>query len=141
MIEQHYGELQLPLAIHHHLEKLLSCYTIPDQATRLVINYRALDYYQTKQGIHPIEIQLKKNADQWLVVFIASFSFINTHHKSVDVELYFHLINHWCYQPDAGGRCNLLHPTVIDLFHTWISAFLRHIKYQQFDDISLTVLS
>ncbi|HIF9232397.1 TPA: DUF2787 family protein [Photobacterium damselae] len=140
MIEQHYGELQLPLALHHHLEKLLSCYTIPVQATRLVINYRALDYYQTKQGIHPIEIQLKKNGDQWLVVFIASFSFTNTHHKSVDVELYFHLINHWCYQPDAGGRCNLLHPTINDLFHTWVAAFLRHIQYQRFDDISLTVL-
>ncbi|HIF9122583.1 TPA: DUF2787 family protein [Photobacterium damselae] len=140
MIEQHYGELQLPLALHHHLEKLLSCYTIPVQATRLVINYRALDYYQTKQGIHPIEIQLKKNGDQWLVMFIASFSFTNTHHKSVDVELYFHLINHWCYQPDAGGRCNLLHPTINDLFHTWVAAFLHHIQYQRFDDISLTVL-
>ncbi|WP_058119146.1 DUF2787 family protein [Photobacterium kishitanii] len=140
MIEQHYGELQLPLALHCHLEKLFSCYTIPDQATRLVINYRALDYYQTKQGIQPVEIQLKKSGDKWLAVFIASFSFINTHHKSVDVELYFHLINHWCYQPDAGGRCDLLHPAVIDLFHTWVTAFLRHIQYQQFDDISLTVL-
>ena len=60
---------------------------------RLVINYRALDYYQTKQGVHPVEIQLKKSGDQWLVAFITSFSFINTHHKSVDVELYFHLIN------------------------------------------------
>ncbi|PSU57598.1 hypothetical protein CTM75_17770 [Photobacterium phosphoreum] len=48
MIEQHYGELQLPLALHGHIEKLLSCYTIPVQATRLVINYRALDYYQTR---------------------------------------------------------------------------------------------
>ncbi|MCD9483965.1 DUF2787 domain-containing protein [Photobacterium phosphoreum] len=83
MIEQHYGELQLPLALHRHLEKLLSCYTIPVQATRLVINYRALDYYQTKQGRHPVEIQLKKSGDQWLVVFIASFSFINTHHISL----------------------------------------------------------
>ena len=71
----------------------------------------ALDYYQTKQGLHPVEIQLKKSGDQWLVVFIASFSFINTHHKSVDVELYFHLINHWCYQPDAGSRCDQLHAT------------------------------
>ena len=140
MIEQHYGELQLPLVLHCHLEKLLSGYTIPVQATRLVINYRALDYYQTKQGLHPVEIQLKKNGDQWLVVFIASFSFINTHHKSVDVELYFHLINHWCYQPDAGGRCDLLHPSLIDLFHTWIAAFLHHIQQHQFDDISLTVL-
>ena len=50
MIEQPYGKLQLPLSFHRHLEKLLSCYTLPDQATRLVINYRALDYYQTKQG-------------------------------------------------------------------------------------------
>ena len=78
MIKQHYGELQLTLALHHHLEKLLSSYTIPVQAMRLVINYRALDYYQTKQGLHPVEIQLKKSGDQWLVVFIASFSFINT---------------------------------------------------------------
>lgn len=38
MIEQYYGELQLSLALHGHLEKLLSCYTIPVQATRLVIN-------------------------------------------------------------------------------------------------------
>ena len=34
-----------------------------------------------------------------------------TRNKSVYVELYFHLINHWCYQPDAGGRCDLLHAT------------------------------
>ncbi|WP_411292829.1 DUF2787 family protein [Vibrio parahaemolyticus] len=85
---------------------------MPDKATRLVINYRALDYYQTKQGIHPVEIQLKKSDERWRVVFIASFSFIDTHRKSVDVELYFHLINHWCYQLDSGGRCNLLHPTI-----------------------------
>ena len=38
MIEQYYGELQLSLALHGHLEKLLSCYTIPVQATHLVIN-------------------------------------------------------------------------------------------------------
>ncbi|WP_318487536.1 DUF2787 family protein [Photobacterium leiognathi] len=140
MIEQHYGELQLPLALHHHLEKLLSCYSIREEATHLAINYRASDYYQTKQGIHPVEIQLKKNGEQWQVVFIASFSFIDTHHKSVDVELYFHLINHWCYQLDSDGRCDLLHPSVIDLLHSWITAFLRHIQQQRFDDISLTVL-
>nr|WP_279143996.1 DUF2787 family protein [Photobacterium phosphoreum] len=85
-------------------------------------------------------MQLKKSGDQWLVVFIASFPFINTYHKSVDVELYFHLMNHWCYQPDAGGRCDLLNPSLIDLFHTWIATFLHHIQQQQFDDISLTVL-
>ncbi|WP_430522370.1 DUF2787 family protein [Photobacterium phosphoreum] len=36
-----------------------------------------------KQRLHPVEIQLKKSGDQWLVVFITSFSFINTHHISL----------------------------------------------------------
>ncbi|MGF1793841.1 DUF2787 domain-containing protein [Photobacterium profundum] len=140
MIEQEYGEITLSNTFHRNLEKLLRNHSIPIDASKLVINCRALNYYRDQRGAHPVEIQLKKENGKWRVIFIASFSYPSEQHSSVEVELYFHLINNWFYQPDAGGRCNLNHPQVKALFTTWISAFCQQLTSQRFDDISITLI-
>ncbi|WP_255199755.1 DUF2787 family protein [Vibrio aestuarianus] len=111
MIEQHYGELCIDDALHASLEALLNRYTLPENAERLVLNGRQMSYYRHRQGLHPIEVQLKRESasSPWLVVFFASFSYLDDHSTTVEPELYFHLANRWCYQPDVGSL--LIHQT------------------------------
>lgn len=77
MIGQHYGELSIDDTLHTSLEALLNRYTISDNAERLVLNCRQMSYYRHRQGLHPIEVQLKRESasSPWLVVFFASFSY------------------------------------------------------------------
>ncbi|WP_194555074.1 DUF2787 family protein, partial [Vibrio anguillarum] len=73
MIEQHYGKLCIDNALHALLEALLNRYNISDNAERLVLNCRQMSYYRHRQGLHPIEVQLKRESasSPWLVVFFA----------------------------------------------------------------------
>ncbi|ENY3837112.1 DUF2787 domain-containing protein [Vibrio vulnificus] len=141
MIEQHYGELSIDDALHSSLEALLNRYNISDNAERLVLNCRQMSYYRHRQGLHPIEIQLKRESasSPWLVVFFASFSYPDDNSTAVEPELYFHLVNQWCYQPDVGST-DLSHPEVQELLSVWMKAFARHLSRNVFDDVQLTMV-
>ncbi|WP_316245698.1 DUF2787 family protein, partial [Vibrio cholerae] len=88
MIELHYGELSIDDALHTSLEALLNRYTLPENAERLVLNCRQMSYYQRRQGLHPIEVQLKRESasSPWLVVFFASFSYPDDTSTTVEPE-------------------------------------------------------
>ncbi|MGI2920004.1 DUF2787 family protein, partial [Vibrio parahaemolyticus] len=58
---------------------------------------------------------------------------------SVEPELYFHLANGWCYQPDTGSA-NLSHPEVLDLLQIWMRTFARHLSKVAFDEIHLSII-
>ena len=141
MIEQHYGELCIDDALHSSLEVLLNRCDIPENAERLVLNCRQMSYYRHRQGLHPIEVQLKRESvpSPWLVVFFANFSYPNDKSASVEPELYFHLTNRWCYQPDVGST-DLSHPEVQELLSVWMKAFARHLSRNVFDDVQLTMV-
>ncbi|EGR2845106.1 DUF2787 domain-containing protein [Vibrio parahaemolyticus] len=141
MIELHYGELCIDDALHASLEALLNRYIISDNAERLVLNCRQMSYYRHRQGLHPIEVQLKRESasSPWLVVFFASFSYPDDSSTTVEPELYFHLANRWCYQPDAGST-DLSHPEVQELLSVWMKAFARHLSRNVFDNVQLTMV-
>ncbi|EKO3839111.1 DUF2787 domain-containing protein [Vibrio vulnificus] len=141
MIEQHYGELSIDDALHASLEALLNRYTISDKAERLVLNCRQMSYYRHRQGLHPIEVQFKRESasSPWLVVFFSSFSYPDDNSTTVEPELYFHLANHWCYQPDVGST-DLSHSEVQELLSVWMRAFARHLSRNVFDDVQLTMV-
>ncbi|WP_312845404.1 DUF2787 family protein, partial [Vibrio cholerae] len=86
-----------------------------------------------------IQFKRESNESLWSIAFIASFSYQNDRHDSLDVELYFHLANRWCYQPDAGSA-DLAQPAVLDLFYSWCSAFEHHLAKQALQDIQLTMI-
>ncbi len=105
MIKTTSGELELLLVIRR--------YSIPPQAERMVLNCRQKRYYQTGQGLHPIEIQFCRTSanEDWQVVCLASFAYSENKSSEMEPELYFHLFNLWCYQPDSGAA-SLTHPEV-----------------------------
>lgn len=103
MIELNYGDIALDRSLHAHLLAIVDKHAIPDNAARIVLNCRHKDYYRTKQGLRPIEVQLKRESlsSAWTVVFFASFSYPDENATSVEPELYFHLTNRWCYLCDS----------------------------------------
>ncbi|EJL6980208.1 DUF2787 domain-containing protein [Vibrio cholerae] len=141
MIVKRYQEIQLADSFCHALSAILRRFDIPQETERIVLNCRDSNYYRSRQGLHPVEIQFKRESNEslWSIAFIASFSYQNDRHDSLDVELYFHLANRWCYQPDAGSA-DLAQPAVLDLFYSWCSAFERHLAKQALQDIQLTMI-
>ncbi len=142
MITSNYNSINIVTSLNQRLEHILRQFDIPANTQRLVLNFRYTSYYQTKQGQHPIEIQLKKDkpSSNWQIVFFASFSYLNESASKVEPELYFHLANGWCYQPDSG-IADLSHSEVQELFTAWMNAFSRHLSRNQFDSIQLTAIS
>ncbi len=141
MIEQHYGDISLDRSLQSHLTVLLSKHTIPDNAERIVLNCRQMSYYRHRQGLHPIEVQFKRESPSrpWLVVFFASFSYPDDKRTTVEPELYFHLANRWCYQPDTG-TADLSCTEVQELLSVWMKAFARHLSRNIFDDVQLKMV-
>ncbi|EOS8314930.1 DUF2787 domain-containing protein [Vibrio parahaemolyticus] len=141
MIVDCYQDIRLPESFCDALSAILRRFKVPQEAERLVLNCRDPNYYQSRMGLHPVEIQLKRNNDKspWSISFIASFSYKDDRHDSLDVELYFHLVNRWCYQPDAG-TADLAQPEVLDLFYSWSAAFERHLTKHAFHDIQLSLI-
>ncbi|MEZ9494942.1 DUF2787 domain-containing protein [Vibrio splendidus] len=141
MITKTYGEVAIESTLHSLLETIVGRFSIPENASRVVLNCRQSSYYRTRQGLHPIEIQLKRdsNRSRWLVVFFASFSYPDDNSASVEPELYFHLTNLWCYQPDIGTT-ELAHPEVQELLSIWMKALARHLSRNVFDDVQLSMV-
>ncbi len=142
MIEQHYNELCIDDALHASLEAFLNRYAISENAERLVLNCRQMSYYRHRQGLHPIEVQFKRESPSspWLVVFFASFSYPDDSSTTVEPELYFHLANRWCYQPDTG-TADLSCIEVQELLSVWMKAFARHLSRNVFDNVQLTMVN
>ncbi|EGQ8408315.1 DUF2787 domain-containing protein [Vibrio parahaemolyticus] len=141
MINSTYGDVSLVPQLHQQLEALFTRYNLSDEAKRLVLNCRQLNYYRNGQGIHPVEVQFKRDSssEPWQVVFFASFSYPLEGAHSVEPELYFQLANGWCYQPDTGSA-NLSHPEVLDLLQIWMKTFARHLSKVAFDEIHLSII-
>ncbi|EHK7588386.1 DUF2787 family protein [Vibrio parahaemolyticus] len=141
MIQKTSGELKLLDGFHRALLLVIQRYSIPPQAERIVLNCRQRRYYQTGQGLHPIEIQFRRTSvsEDWQVVCLASFSYSESKPSEMEPELYFHLFNLWCYQPDSGAA-SLAHPQVKALLDTWLNALSRHLTQSLFDDIQLSMI-
>ncbi|PMJ90976.1 DUF2787 domain-containing protein [Vibrio sp. 10N.261.55.A7] len=139
MITKHYGDITLNSKLHQQLEQTIARYSIPKDTTRIALNCRNTSYYKTKEGVAPVEIQLKRenSRSDWNLVFVANFTYQDKATDSLDVYLYFHLLNHWCYQPDAGAA-SLSHPVTTKVFQAWMCAFHEHLTQHVFDDIQLT---
>ena len=128
--------------LHQLTELILSYYDIPTDSKRLTINLKVSSFYTERCGIQPVEIQLERQSrnSPWEVRFIATFDYPDEQAESVDVALYFNFKYRWFYQPDIE-RCELFRPEVIALFLTWLKAFMCHLKSNQFDTQTLTVVS
>ncbi|WP_418103806.1 DUF2787 domain-containing protein [Vibrio harveyi] len=142
MITQEYGSVAIDDKLHALLETTIDRFSIPNNAERIVLNCRQTSYYRTRQGLHPVEVQLKRmdNSSNWLVVFLASFSYPDDTSVSVEPELYFHLANLWFYQPDTG-TADLSHPEVQELLSVWMKALARHLSRNIFDEVQLSLVS
>ncbi|MGR5194923.1 DUF2787 family protein [Vibrio rotiferianus] len=131
------------LASFHQLtELILSCYNIPEDSKRVVLNFKVSNFYTERCGIQPVEIQLERATPDspWELRFIATFDYPDENAENVDVALYFNFKYRWFYQPDIE-RCELFRPEVIALFISWLKAFLGHLKDNQFDTLTMTVVS
>lgn len=141
MLNSDYNDITLPKSFAHALSDILSRFITPESARRISLNCRDSQYYKSRKGLHPVEMQFKRSDsdERWSLVFIASFSYQDESNQSLDVELYFHLNNRWCFQPDVGAT-DLSHPSVLDLLYSWCAAFERHLHQHAFNDIRLTLL-
>lgn len=72
-------------------------------------------------------------------IYFNEFTCEITRRGIIDVDLYFHLANHWSYLPDAG-TADLAQPEVLNLFFSWCAAFERHLITQALQDIQLTII-
>jgi hypothetical protein len=131
-----------PLLLQY-LHALLAELDIPTYAKRVALNFRITNYYQTRTGFPPVEVQLERCAEgsqPWQIVFVASFSYPNEQASDVDIELYFNFLRGWFYQPDVE-RCALSHPKVKQLYEAYERAFLSQVKQSSFDSIQATLVS
>ncbi len=142
MIEQVYGDIKVPKHLHNQLERILGHAPIPSNTERLILNCRQKSYYQTRIGVHPVEIQFKRSvtSEKWDIVFFASFSYPDDAARKVEPELYFHLANKWCYQPDTGS-VDLSIPEASELLNSWMHALDRHLLRNLFDKVLVTILA
>lgn len=87
MIVNCYQEIQLAESFCDALSAILRRFQIPQEAERLVLNCRDPNYYQSRMGLHPVEIQLKRENSEslWSIAFIASFSYQGDMQDSLDV--------------------------------------------------------
>ncbi|MEL7293133.1 MAG: DUF2787 family protein [Cyanobacteria bacterium J06555_13] len=132
-----------PLLVEY-LQTLISQLAIPVNAKRIALNFRVQSYYQSKEGFHPVEIQLERHTEDskplWRIVFIASFSYPDEQADNVEVELYFNFLRNWFYQPDIS-RCNLHQPKVTELYAAYERSVMKQIKESGFDDIRASLVS
>ena len=134
----HGKDLALPLNMHRDLEVVLDSFSLRSNINLLSVNFRDTGYYYRREGVHPVEMRFERDEAQrhiWKLVFIASFSYPDEHSPHVAPELYFNFKRGWFYQPDIQG-CELARPQVTALFSSWVVAFCRHLKNENFDDIS-----
>ncbi|EKO3694561.1 DUF2787 family protein [Vibrio metschnikovii] len=124
------------------LTQVLRRFTIPEHAKRIVMNCRQTRYYRTRQGLPPIELQLVRHSatDAWHIVIMASFSYPHQQSTSLELDLYFHLPNGWCYQADVGSA-SLAHDEVQTLLSVWTTSFARHLARRAFDEITVSVIT
>jgi len=129
-------------SLHQLTEFILSCYQIPEDSKRVVLNFKVSSFYTERCGIQPVEIQLERATpgSPWELRFIATFDYPDEKAESVDVALYFNFKYRWFYQPDIE-RCELFRPEVIALFIAWLKAFIGHLQDNQFDTQTLKVVS
>ncbi|WP_154203340.1 DUF2787 family protein [Vibrio harveyi] len=129
-------------SLHQLTELILSCYHIPEDSKRVVLNFKVSSFYTERCGIQPVEIQLERATPDspWELRFIATFDYPDEQAESVDVALYFNFKYRWFYQPDIE-RCELFRPEVIALFIAWLKAFIGHLQDNQFDTQTLKVVS
>ena len=86
MIEKHYGDITLNSKLHQQLEQTIARYSIPKDTTRIALNCRNTSYYKTKEGVAPVEIQLKRenSRSDWNLVFVANFIYQDKATDSLD---------------------------------------------------------
>ncbi|HHX8446489.1 TPA: DUF2787 family protein [Vibrio diabolicus] len=140
MIQKRYGDITLHDTFHHCLIAIIKQFDIPDNAQRIILNYRETSYYQIKEGLHPVEIQLYRTSlfTPWQLICLTSFSYSDTQSPELEPELYFHLPNLWCYQPDCGS-VSLKHPKIKMLLEAWMHTLACHFTRGSYDDIQLTM--
>lgn len=122
------------------LQGLTSNIDIPSNAKRIAINFRRSEYYQSRQGYHPVEVQLERSTEGWCIVFIASFSYPDDKATKMEVELYFNFLRGWFYQPDID-RCELHQPQVTELYVSWEQTLLNQLTTHGFDSVTATLVS
>ncbi|OMO34607.1 hypothetical protein BH582_00475 [Vibrio sp. 10N.222.47.A9] len=142
MIQKRYGDIALNDTFHHCLLAIIKQYDIPSHAQRIILNCRETSYYRTKEGLHPVEIQLYRISlsTPWQLICLTSFSYSDTQSHELEPELYFHLPNLWCYQPDCGS-VSLEHPKIKTLLEAWMQTLACHLTQCNYDDIQLTMTS
>lgn len=124
----------------NYLQQLTSTFDIPNIAKRIAINFRRTEYYQSRHGYHPVEVQLERNSRGWSIVFIASFAYADDIAEKVEVELYFNFLRGWFYQPDID-RCDLHQPQVKELYVSWERTLLNQLTTHGFDSFTATLVS
>ena len=89
-----------------------------------------------------MEQQLVRHSamDVWHIVMMASFSYPHQQSSSLELDLYFHLPNGWCYQADVGSA-SLAHDEVQTLLSVWTTSFARHLARRTFDEITVSVIT
>lgn len=119
----------------------LDQYAIPSNAKRLALNFKCSQFYINKRGIQPVEIQIERTDENagWEIRFVATFDYPTLNSESLDVSLYFNFHFGWFYHPDIK-RCELDRPEVTGLFHSWLIAFLQHVRQNSFDIQVLTLV-
>ncbi len=66
MIVESYQTIQLADSFCHTLSAILRRFDIPQEAERIVLNCRDPNYYRSRQGLHPVEIQFKRESNESL---------------------------------------------------------------------------
>ncbi|MDB1122238.1 DUF2787 family protein [Vibrio algarum] len=124
----------------NHLQRLTSNVDVPSNAKRIAINFRRSEYYQSRKGYHPVEVQQERSIEGWSIVFIVSFAYPDDKATTMEEELYFNFLRGWFYQPDIE-RCDLHQPQVTELYISWEQTLLIQITAHSFDTVTATLVS
>ncbi|MCG3728106.1 DUF2787 family protein [Vibrio cincinnatiensis] len=142
MTVQHTITTSVEATLAAPLTQVLRRFTIPEHAKRIIMNCRQTSYYRIRQGLTPMELQLVRHSamDVWHIVMMASFTYPHQQSSSLELDLYFHLPNGWCYQADVGSA-SLAHDEVQTLLSVWTTSFARHLARRAFDEITVSVIT
>lgn len=115
--------------------------SLPDQVNRIAVNFRNLEYVNTRTGPRPVEVRLKRDAvdKPWQIATLTTFAFTSDCSNELEIELYFNFSQGIFYQPDIRS-CDIHQPQVAELLKVWDNAFIQAIKTKSYHYIVLTIL-
>lgn len=119
------------------LSDLITTNVTTDNLDYLTCNFRDSTYSAEDGGYHPVEVALRRNGDNWDLLYITDFAYSGGPFPELAIEVDFNF--------EAGkffmaGMPPLVitHHSVQQFFKDWLSNFIAYVKDGSFDHIRVS---